>query len=173
MNSSFPSMTPPPRSAGVLWRNVAAAMLGLFGLTQMVGEWIGSKTMRGIGAVSAAAPFPKVFCDLNGLEGFACEFTLLVRMSSGQTNEIPLTAEMYQQLGGPYNRRNVYGAALAGGPILPRPIWEAVFCYGLGTNGPLRRELKLPADAGPVQVRIRTRTRGRNAVWILEAPCAQ
>lgn len=181
----LPGATPdqrvrPPRSrtdspatpAGVRWRNVAAGTLLLFGLTQILGDLIGSKALRGIGAVSAVAPFPKVFCDLNGIEGFACEFTLLVHAPSGQTNEIALTPELYQRLAGPYNRRNVYGAALAGAPLLPRLIWEAVFCHGLGTNGPLRREFDLPLDAS-VQVRIRAKTKGRSDVWLLEAPCAQ
>jgi len=147
-------------------------MIFLFGLTQIVGDLIGSRTLRGIGAISVAAPFPKVFCDINGVEGFASEFTLLVPTPSGQTAETPLTPELYQRLAGPYNRRNVFGAALAGAPILPRPLWEAVFCHGLGTNGPLRREFNLPPD-GPVQLRIRTKTQGRNDVWILESPCAR
>jgi hypothetical protein len=172
VNPPLPEAAQPNQLAGVGWRNGVAALLLLFGLTQMVGDLVGSKALRGIGAVSVAAPFPKVFCDLKGVEGFACEFTLLARTPSGGTNEIALTPELYQRLSGPYNRRNVYGAALAGAPILPRQIWEAVYCYGFGTNGPLRLELGLPPDSS-VQVRIRTKTRGRDNVWVLEAPCAQ
>jgi hypothetical protein len=164
----------PPSSSPrtVRWRNAAAAALGLFGFTQMTGDLLGSRTLRGLGAISTAAPCPKVFCDLNGVEGFASEFTLLVRRTSGGEVEIPLTPELYRRLTGPYNRRNVYGAALAGAPILPRPIWEAVFCHGLRPGGPLRREFNLPTDAAQVRVRIRSKTRGRQQLWILEAPCA-
>jgi hypothetical protein len=58
-----------------------------------------------------------VFTARDGLEGFSASYTLRWE-EGGQTQSLPLTPEVYARLQGPYNRRNVYGAALAGGPFL-------------------------------------------------------
>ena len=100
------------------------------------------------------------------MEGWAAEFTIVCESAEGRI-AIPITPELYSQLAGPYNRRNVYGAALAGGPKLPRPMWEAVFRHGFGPGGPLRAEFGLPPDATNVCVEIRTKTRGRHEQWLL------
>src|SRR4051812_31666958 len=98
------------------WRNYAPAGLLLFGLSQMAGDLTGNRLLKGIGAASAIAPSPKVFCDMNGFEPFASTFVVTIR--SHQTFSVPLTPHNYAMLGGPYNRRNVYGAAIAGAPLL-------------------------------------------------------
>jgi hypothetical protein len=139
----------------------------------MVGDAAGIAPLKGIGAALAASPLPKVFSDVRGLETFASEFTLLATLPSGGELAQPITPRLYARLGGPYNRRNVYGAALAYAPRLPPPLWQAVFCYGLGPWGPLRRELGIPAGATHLRVRIATQTRGRADVWILAAPCTE
>jgi hypothetical protein len=149
------------------WRNIAAAMLCGFAGMAMVGDLAGSRTVKGLGAISAAAPFPKVFCEFEGMEGFANEFAVAYEVA-GSPHWLALTPEVYSRLAGPYNRRNVYGAALAGGPKLPRPVWEAVFRHGFAPDGPLRRELGIPRDATNLRVHIRTKTRGRDEAWVLQ-----
>jgi hypothetical protein len=145
--------------------------MGLIGCVQMAGYVSGSVALRGIGAATAASPLPKVFSDVDGLETFASEFTLRYRDASGQVTEALITPELYGRVGGPYNRRNVYGAALSYAPRLPAPLWKAVYCYGLAPEGPLRTELGLTSDATELSVTIRTRTRGRYDVWTLEPAC--
>jgi hypothetical protein len=157
----------------VAWRDVGAAALLVLGSLQMLGDAAGIAALKGIGAALAASPLPKVFTDVRGLETFASEFTLLATLPAGREMALSITPEVYRRLGGPYNRRNVYGAALSYAPRLPRPLWEAVFCYGLRRGGPLRRELGVPAEAAQLRVRIATRTRGRGDVWVLEAACAE
>jgi len=139
----------------------------------MIGHLVGSRALRGLGAASCISPWPKVFSDVNGLETFASSFELKGFDGKGHAFSVPITAELYQQLEGAYNRRNVYGAALSYGPRLPEPLWSSVFCYGFSENGPLRRELGLPEGARDVAVTIRTKTRGRNDVWVLKPECAQ
>jgi hypothetical protein len=129
--------------------------------------------LRGLGAATAASPLPKVFSDVDSLETFASEFTLRYRKPGRTVVEMAITPELYGRLGGPYNRRNVYGAALSYAPRLPRELWEPVFCYGLGSEGPLRTELGLGSDVTDISVTIRTRTRGRTDVWILEPTCTE
>lgn len=152
--------------------NLAALALTAFGCLPVLGYLVGSPALRGIGAASAAAPFPKVFSDVDGLEPFASEFTLHWRDAAGAAHALAITPELYARLGGAYNRRNVYGAALSYAPRLPEPLWQAVFCHAFAPQGPLRRELGLPADARDIAVEIRTKTRGRNDRWNLQPSCA-
>ena len=151
-------------------RNAAAFALIGVGLSQMAGEACGSRALRGLGAALAAAPSPKVFCDVAGLEGFASTFTLIGQTRSGVLFEKQITPEVYSRLRGSYNRRNGYGAALSFAPRLPEPMWRSVAHYGLGDGGPLRSELELPDHLEWLRVRIATQTRGRGDVWEIEAP---
>jgi hypothetical protein len=155
----------------VFWSNVAALLLCVVGLLQMSGYLIGVRTLQGLGAATAASPFPKVFSDVDGLETFASQFVLRIHTASGEDLEKEITPELYQRLKGPYNRRNVFGAALSSAPRLPQATWQSVYCYGLRPQGPLRTELGLPEDAVRISVAIRTKTRGRSNIWILEPSC--
>jgi hypothetical protein len=139
----------------------------------MAGYVAGSDVLRGVGAATAVAPLPKVFSDVDGLEPFASEFTLRYRNADGGFVELPITPALYGRLAGPYNRRNVYGAALSYAPRLPRALWESVYCHGLAVDGPLRVELGIGAQATDISVTIRTRTRGRSQAWTLEPSCYQ
>lgn len=154
---------------GTKWRNIAALGICAFGLTAMVGDALGTRALKAIGLASTIAPCPKVFCDTKGMEAFASTFVLRFE-TNGHLAEVPLTPELYSRLEGSYNRRNVYGAALSFGPRLPEAMWRSVFEYGLGANGPLRRELGIPAEATNLLVVIQTKTRGRNDQWALKQP---
>jgi hypothetical protein len=137
----------------------------------MAGDALGLPWLKGIGAATVAAPLPKVFSDVAGLETFASRFDLEV-VTPAATTRREIDPDLYARLGGPYNRRNVYGAALSYAPRLPAPLWERVFCHGFASGGPLRRELGVPADATAIRVHIESRTRGRRQAWILEPRCA-
>lgn len=151
--------------------NIAALLITALGCTQMLGYALNSRVLRGVGAASCAAPFPKVFSDVEGLETFASDFVLHGIDGEGGTFALPITPELYARLEGCYNRRNVYGAALSYAPRMPEPLWAAVFCHGLGPDGPLRREFGLPEGAHNLTVEIRTKTAGRNDVWLLHPSC--
>lgn len=154
-----------PRMRSILIWSVLAV-----GLLQMTGDILGIRAMKGIGAATAASPFPKVFCDVKGLETFASTFTLHVETTSGESKSIEITPALYAKLGGPYNRRNAYGAALSYAPRLPEPLWRAIALYGLRENGPLQQELGVPSDVKHMTMVIQTRTRGRNDIWRYELP---
>jgi hypothetical protein len=160
-------------AAAMVRRNLLAIALLVFGCLQMAGYVFDAPVLRGIGAASAAAPFPKVFSDVNGYETFAADFTLSGLDGTGAPFEIRMTPELYSRLEGPYNRRNVYGAALSYAPRLPEPLWRAVWCHGLGPDGPLRREFGLPPGAHALEMRIETRSAGRNDSWLLSPPCTK
>jgi len=121
-------------------RDLATLAVLAIASLQMLGHLTGSATLRGLGPLSGISPYPKVFCEADGYEPFAATFTLIGENDAGLTQEIPLTAERYAQLAGPYNRRNVYGAALAYAPRLPDDLRSHLFTK----MGPLFEELNLP-----------------------------
>src|SRR5438034_916622 len=111
--------------------NKTALVLLAVGLLQMTGDIFDLPALKGIGAATVASPAPKVFASVRGLETFSTRFFLEWRDRAGRARSLEVTPELYARLRGPYNRRNVYGAALAFGPVLATdartaPLFEAV-----------------------------------------------
>lgn len=131
----------------------AVVLLLLLGLLRMAGDAFGSFELFGLGFASAASPAPKVFTVVGDMEPFANRFA--VAWTDGDaTVEVPLTPEIYARLGGPYNRRNAYGAVLAAAPALldnatTAPMCRSVLRHALSGDAPLLRELEIeaPPDA--------------------------
>jgi len=131
-----------------------AALLLLVGFLQMGGDLLGLPLLRGIGRATAASPAPKVFCAVWGYEAYSTRFFLEWADDADVVHVLPLTAEMTARLRGAYNRRNVYGAALAYGPVLPADLRDAVLQYGLHGEAPILREIGLdPSSMRDVRVR--------------------
>lgn len=158
-------------SPSLTWRNRAGVALLVVALAQMLGDVIGWRPLVGLGAAWGVSPRPRVFSDVDGLEPFASAFTFTWVDSTGEPQQLEITPSVYSRLSGPYNRRNVYGAALAYAPRLPDALWQPVYCYGLAANGPLRAELGLPATTDRLATEIVTRTRDRSDRWVLQPPC--
>src|SRR5438105_5703082 len=137
------------------WRNLIAAALLPIGLLQMIGDLTGNRALKGIGAAIAISPCPKVFCDINGLEPFASSFT--ITRQETDPNSFQITPELYAQLRGPYNRRNVYGAAIAGAPLLPASIRDRVLRYAFAPHGPLGQRLHV-REGARVTLTVRSNT---------------
>jgi hypothetical protein len=138
----------------------AAVGLLIVGLMQMVGDLCGLPVLRGIGAATVASPAPKVFSAVQGFEIYSTRFFLEWTDTAGTVHSLQLTPEVYARLAGPYNRRNVYGAALAYGPVLatdPRtqPMFRAVTYYALCGEAPLLRELGIDPTNVTGQARVR------------------
>jgi hypothetical protein len=142
--------------------NKAAIFLLVLGLLQITGDLLQNhvnepigKAVKGIGAASAASPAPKVFSAVRGLETYSTRFFIEWKNQEGVEHSLQLTPEVYSRLRGPYNRRNVYGAALAYGPVLPPELRDPVMKYALCGDAPILRELGIdPAHVnGPVRVR--------------------
>jgi len=116
-------------------RRRAMALLAL-GMLAMTGDTLGQGKLTGLGLITGAAPYPKVFTTRDGLEGFSSTFEMAWEDQEA-CYETTLTPELYRALEGPYNRRNIYGAAMAGGPFLSsdpltepmlRAVSDRAFC---------------------------------------------
>jgi hypothetical protein len=156
-------------------------------LLQMTGDLLDhaglgtiGQPLKGVGAASTASPAPKVFSTVRGLETFSTRFHLEWTDRSGHDHDLLLTPEIYRQICGPYNRRNVYGAVLAYGPVLAtdtrtRPLFRSVARAALCGDAPLLRELGIDPDdiAGAVRVRYEPRPGADTGdlPLVLEAPC--
>jgi hypothetical protein len=162
--------------------NRAAIFLLAIGLLQMTGDLVQQfvsepvgKAVKGIGAATAASPAPKVFSAVRGLETYSTRFFLEWEEADGSSHSMELTPEVYARLRGPYNRRNVYGAALAYGPVLPTELRDPVLRYAVCGDAPLLRELGIDPSRrrGPVRVRLEPLpgTDLGDLPPILEAPC--
>lgn len=127
------------------------ALLLTLALARIAGDVLDLDALRGAAAATCASPAPKVFCSVRGLETFSTRFFLEWTGRDGIARSREVDSELHARLRGPYNRRNVYGAALAYGPVLaadPRtePMLEAVLRHALGPPRPLLRELEI--DSG-------------------------
>lgn len=98
--------------------NVAATALIAVGCLQLTGDLLGAISLKALGAASHASPAPKVFTAHEGLETFSARFVIGWRDSDGVPRNLELTPELNNRIRGPYNRRNPFGAALAGAPML-------------------------------------------------------
>ena len=85
---------------------------------------------------------PRVFSSVHGLETFSSEFVVEWTDNERRAQAVKLTPELYSRLQGPYNRRNVFGAALAYAPVLngdPRTqeMYKSVVHYAFCSRAPL------------------------------------
>lgn len=151
-----------PLAARAAW-----ALLAL-GLLQMAGDLAASGPLKAFGAATAASPAPKVFCALRGHETISSKVRLEVD-GGDSWRAVDFPAAGQARLKGPYNRRNVYGAAIAYGPVLERPLLESSWRYGLCGRAPILDELGLAGLKGSRKRFVYESRDGKTTV--LEVPC--
>lgn len=160
------------------WIGGVLVALGLF---QMAGDLVQSRAVKGLAAAWGFSPAPKVFSSVGGLETYSTRFFLEWTRPDGGVESVELTPEVYSRMRGPYNRRNVYGAALAYGPILStqeatEDMYNAVSAKALCGDAPLLVELGLEEAServGPIRIRLVPieGTDLGDLPSLLEAPC--
>jgi hypothetical protein len=158
---------------------LSAAGLLVLGLARMSFDVLGLPTLAAVAAATGASPAPKVFSSVRGLETYSTAFYLEWTEPDGVSRSLRLTPERSARIRGPYNRRNVYGAVLAYGPVLitdprTRPMFESVARHALCGSAPLLRELGIETKRirGPLRVRLepqRALPKDLPRQW--EAPC--
>jgi hypothetical protein len=158
----------------------ASVFLLVIGLLQMIGDLLRVPQVKGLAAATGASPAPRVFSSVNGLETFSSDFYIEWKNRNGTANAMKLTPEFYSRIQGPYNRRNVFGAALAYAPVLARdprtrPMYDAVVRYALCGKAPLLREMGIdPTDLSePPVIRLvpRADTRFGDAPFLITPSC--
>lgn len=145
-------------------RAIAIGGLALVGFAQMAADIFHCPALKAVAAATAASPAPKVFSAVKGLETFSTRFFIEWNDATGAEHSVEITSERYAHLRGPYNRRNVYGAVLAYGPVLESdphtlPLFNAVSAYALCGDAPLLRELRIPVEPEREALHIRLQLR--------------
>jgi len=146
----------------------AAWALLVLGLAQMAGDLALSAPLKALGAATAASPAPKVFCALRGHETISTAVRLEYE-SEGEWLAASFPTPGHERLHGPYNRRNVYGAVIAYGPVLDASLLESSWRYGLCGQAPILDELGLPELKGLRKRFVYEARDGRKTV--MEVPC--
>ena len=148
--------------------NVFRILLVTIGLFQIIGFITKQEWLKGIGVLTTASPLPIVFTQVKEVETFAQDFFIQYTGETGSTEQIQITPELYSRLDVPYNYRNVIGAAVSYGPILPEPIWQSVLKYAMVEPGKFAKAIELPSPLNNPVIVIHTRTKGKDNKWILE-----
>ncbi len=151
-------------------KNLMYVGIVLIGMLQIIGYVTKVEMIRSLGIVTSSAPLPLVFTEVKGVETFVSDFYIRYTDENGAAQELQLTPEVYKHLKGPYNRRNIYGAAIGYGPVLPESLWNSVLSYGLCNHG-LNEEFNISNEVTEVSVFIKTRTARRNDSWELTPGC--
>jgi len=178
--SSGTAISPVRRVSHGHFTNRASVFLLVIGLSQMAGDLLRVPQVKGLAAATGASPAPRVFSSVHGLETFSSDFYIEWKDRNGAAHAVRLTPEMYSRIQGPYNRRNVFGAALSYAPVLAgnprtRPMYDAVVRYALCGPAPLLREMGIdPTDLSePPVVRLvpRADTRFGDAPFLITPSC--
>jgi hypothetical protein len=138
---------------------VTFVFLVTLGSMQMLADVLALPRLKALFAATQVAPAMKVFTSQQGYETHAARFVLGWQEVSGEARSLELTPKVYRNLHGPYNRRNVYGAALASGPLLRedarlRGMQQSVMQYAFCSPGKVRAELGIPADARHLSIHV-------------------
>lgn len=146
----------------------------LLGFLSTAGHLVGSKAVTGLGFISAASPLPLVFSSFRGVEGFAGVFELQIE-GPGGAETVTLSPDHYRRLGGPYNLRNAYGAAIAGAPMLTgddeQAMVDSVLRYALCPGGPIRAELGAGDDVAVAALIVTSKTAGSELRHVVPIEC--
>lgn len=119
------------------------ALVVLLGLAQMTGDVLHAMPLKWIAAATGASPAPKVFTAFGDFEPYSARFFI---------DGTEITSEVYTRLRGPYNRRNVYGAAFAGAPIVPTQLLDPLLRASLCNDAPLARELGIAGSSHTIVI---------------------
>lgn len=139
----------------------------LIGCLQIIGHVFKNKNIKGLGAMTASSPLPIVFTTVKDLETFSSDFFFLMTDNMGTQKRIQITPELYSKISGPYNRRNVYGAAIAYGPILDSTLLNSVLHYAI-CKEVLIKELDLDTK---LKYEIQVVSNSNQQTWTLKPNC--
>lgn len=149
-------------------RNILSVLLIAIGLLQIVGFISQLSWLKGVGQLTVASPLPIVFTQQKGIETFASNFYIEYEEKPESKKRIQITPALYHKFKAPYNYRNVLGATISYGPILPKNMVNSVLNFCFQSPGEISKALGLIPPLKNARIIIETRTFGRNDVWELK-----
>lgn len=154
--------------------NTLASLLLVVGSSAMLAHIAGWTKLKGLALASCIAPYTKVFCsaqtqDGEKIETFSNRLELQYHLADGSTHRQKITPDTYQNIKGPYQRRNVYGAVLAYGPALPRQFCQHTLDYAFSPSQGILNELNIPLNASDITLKIVPTSSTPQPPWILRS----
>ena len=139
-------------------RSILVLLVAL-GTAQALADVLAMPKLKAVFAATQVSPAMKVFTAQQGYETHAARFAVTWVDADGALQRLSIDPSVYRNVRGPYNRRNVYGAALAYGPVLRadpklRAMQESVMHYAFCSPGSLRSDLGIPRDAAELTIHV-------------------
>lgn len=97
---------------------ILATILCFFATVKVIADILAWEKLSAVATITNVAPAMKVFTAQKGYETYSSTFELAIVYTDGFIDSKILTPRIYAGLQGPYNRRNIYGALIAYGPVL-------------------------------------------------------
>ena len=135
-----------------------------------------SSTIKGIGITSVASPLPFVFSAYNGIETFSTNFEFNIETELSNSTVI-MNNKLYNNLKGPYNRKNVLGISLSYGPFFTDSslikIRNQILHWGLCKKNLIEEfGIKLDSPIKKTNIKIKSKTKGNeNKKWNIIIEC--
>lgn len=134
-------------------------LLVALGTLQSFADVLAMPRLKAVFAATQVSPAMKVFTAHQGYETHAARFAITWIDADGDSQRLSVDPEVYRNVRGPYNRRNVYGAALAYGPLLRadpklQPMQESVMHYAFCSPGALRSDLGIPREVADLTIHV-------------------
>lgn len=154
---------------GIMKYYLASFILCFFALVKVVADVFGFERLSALAAVTSISPAMKVFTAHKGYETYSSGFELTINYKNSGSQTLRLAPSNYEGLRGPYNRRNVYGALIAYGPLLvsdtaTKPMWEEMahraFCGPISVHSELGFESISTATDATIRYVRQTADRG-------------
>ena len=148
----------------------------LVGCLSTIGFIFNSPMIKGIGVSTVASPLPFVFSAYNEIETFSTTYEFVIE-TYDDSFVLEMDNKLYNNLKGPYNRKNVIGASLSHGPFFNKTnliqIRDQILYWGICKEN-LIAEFGVPLyePIKKAMINIRSKTKGNeNKKWSLEVVC--
>ena len=157
----------------VTYQDICTILILVIGLISITGFVFFSPTIQTIGTVTASSPLPFVFSAYNGTETFAFDY---VKTVVNNNTEIDLKY-IYQNIDGPYNRRNVFGVALSYGVLFRQSnlieMRNSVLQWAICKKKIISANhlVTIPDKIMRVDFTIKSKTKFQDKTWLLTIIC--
>lgn len=152
-------------------RALAVGGLVALGLLSVAGALAGAGALSDLGRRLVASPLPLVFGRQGGLELTARRFELRLELTDGSTRTERGTPQLGARLRGPFARVAPLLGALTYFPVVPEPQRTALLRFALCDDGPLARDLALPAHVRSATVEGWSARTGGGEEAVLRIEC--
>ncbi len=138
---------------------IIAVLLSFLACIKVVADLFQHEELSAVAAVANVSPAMKVFTAHQGYETYSAKFKLTMLYADGTEFEAILDSERYAGLAGPYNRRNVYGALIAYGPVLYKKtathdMWVEMTRRAFCQRKTVMSELNFPIQTAVTKVTV-------------------